>query len=137
MRREGAKLSQSLDSYVSRLESYLGDYETARRQGFFVTDSHFHNRALALLKRKTRGVRELRSRMQRITNQIGSAGNNYDKIARIEMEKLEQQAPITVRNSVKVEKSAAQISYPNLSSEDWVEKTAQLLDWDISPIPQA
>ena len=134
LQQESQKLGSAINLYLERLQGYLSSYQTAKKEGFFVSDRHHHALQMALLRNRIRDVRGLQPKIQNIANAIEQAGRSFEELARNELSRLREGYHFQEEDPDKIDHQLAAISYPHLTRDNYPVRFNKIASVEISPI---
>ena len=127
-------LKSSINDYEKRLKIFLGDYEKAKLQGFFVKDFQIQSLMAARLGRKIHYTERLNKKISKLTELFIKASRKHGEIAREELAFLEESGS-SLREIFQGEaQEAFNVLYPNLAEENLKGRLDKILNIVIAPL---
>ncbi|MFT4553617.1 MAG: hypothetical protein ACI9S8_002258, partial [Chlamydiales bacterium] len=129
-----AKLRSESEEYTRKLQDFANDYETAKLQGFFVTDLQIQSLMAARLGRKIYHAERLSQRVKKLTGQLVEASKKHGEIAQLELDSLEGFTPVTIDELESISQEAHEVIYPNLFGENLKGRFDKIRNISITPL---
>jgi uncharacterized ubiquitin-like protein YukD len=128
-------INQAATDYTNSLKEFLEDYETAKKQGFFIAEPRYQNIMLSRLKKQLYLLEYNLPKVLKLSKEFSIISKQYIRLADEEIEKLKYLNSIDSNDISTLLKKWSDNTFPSSVSFNMKNTFKRIFSIQVSPLP--